>query len=121
METGTTGQNLNGSIGGNDRIKERYLLVKKDESVQLNDRLASRLNVTKTINQHGCSVQFVLQNVTWSDEDHTYGCTAVVYVDVFREGPIRLDIQGESHFRLLFVYSLEQVNWIFFKISTFNL
>ena len=98
----------------NDRIKNKYLAVKKDESVELNDRLPSslksRLNVTKTINQHGCSVQFVLQNVTWSDENRTYGCTAMVYGEEFKKGPIILDIQGESHFRLLFVYSLEQGN-----------
>ena len=103
-----------GQTDNNDRIRNKYLTVKKDESIEFNDKLPSslksRLNVTKTINQHGCSVHFVLQNLTWSDGDHTYGCTAIVYGDEFKKGPIRINIQGKAHFRLLFVFSLEQDN-----------
>ena len=103
-----------GQTDNSKRIRDKYLTVKKDGSVETNHELPSslksRLNVTKTINQHGCSVHFVLQNVTRSDELSTYGCRGIVHGYDYENGPIRLVIQGKAHFRLLFVYSLEQGN-----------
>lgn len=103
-----------GQTDNNQIIRDKYLTVKKDESVEINYELSSslksRLNVTKTINQHGCSVHFVLQNVTRSDELLTYGCKGIVDGYDYEDGPIRLVIQGKAHFRLLFVYFLEQDN-----------
>ena len=93
-----------GKTDNNERIRDKYLTVSKDGSVLINDILPpsikSRLNVTKTINKHGCSVHFVLQSVTLSDELVTYGCTAMVEGDGYKEGPIRLVLRGKAHFRL---------------------
>ena len=95
-----------GKTDNNDRIRDKYQTVNKDGTVLINSNLQPRslqfrLRVNKTINQKKCSVQFVLRNVTRLDALITYGCTAVIYGEDFRSGPINIVIQGKIHLRFL--------------------
>jgi len=87
-----------GRTENNDRITDKYITVYKNEKNSTNSRLPyslqARLAVSANISRHGCDLVFVLKNVSSSDELTTYGCTAKVYGDNFRSGPITLVIQG---------------------------
>jgi len=86
-----------GRTDNNDKIRNKYIAVGKNGKISYNRRLApslqSQLAVTGNVSRRGCDLVFVLNNVSSSDELTTYGCTAIVYGDAFRSGPITLVIQ----------------------------
>lgn len=79
-------------------IQRKYISVQKNGKTTFNpvlkDSFKSRVDWTGNISQHGCQVQFILRNVTKSDEAVTYGCTAIVLGDDDESGPIKLVVLG---------------------------
>lgn len=88
-----------GQTDSGKNIKDKYLTVKKDGKVSVNDKLSkefqSRLGVIPNITQLECDLRFVLRNVTREDEAKFYGCKAIVYGVDYKDGPRRLVIQGK--------------------------
>ena len=89
-----------GETDNNDRIRNKFITVSKDKKKTYNSKipssLQSRLGVTGNISRQGSNLMFVLRNMTRSDALITFGCTAIVYGDDFRSGPIKLAIQGKD-------------------------
>lgn len=93
-----------GETDDNDIIKNKYTTVLFDGRVSQNGGLdssvQSRLSVSGNITSTSTNQEFLLQNVTIYDIRKTYGCTASVYGDWFRSGPIRLVLQGKFYFTI---------------------
>ena len=87
-----------GRTDNNNKIRDKYIAVEKNGKISYNRRLVpslqSRLAVTGNVSRRVCDLVFVLNNVSSSDELITYGCTAIIYGDEFRSGPLTLVIQG---------------------------
>lgn len=79
-----------------NKIRNKYLTVSSDEQVYHNKREAlpssfqSRLDVKGNITKTRANFVFILKDATSADTEITYGCTAIVYGEWFRSGPIKL-------------------------------
>lgn len=82
-----------GKTDGNDHIRNKYITVAKSWNGGLNptlkDSVKSRTSWIGNVTQDRCKQKFVLRNVSKADQT-TYGCTAIVYGDEIRSGPINL-------------------------------
>jgi len=84
-----------GKTDNNQYLRTKYItLVKKSGNFQLNpiidDSVKSRAHWTGNITQQqGCQLTFILRNVSKSDQT-TYGCTASIWGEEIRDGPINL-------------------------------
>ena len=65
---------------------------------ELDTSIKSRTSWTGNVTRHRCEQMFVLRNVSKADET-TYGCTALVFGDHVRSGPINLAVYGKSHYK----------------------
>jgi len=87
-----------GTTDNNNKIRNKYITVFKNgktlKNRELSDSLQSRVGVAGNISKHGCNLTFELRNVTRADERITYGCTAKIYGNWYRRGPVILVIQG---------------------------
>ena len=85
-----------------DQIQNKYITILKNGITAVNpslsDSFQSRLNWTGNISQNGCQMQFILKNVTKLDETRTYGCTAFVFGQDYRSGPIKLAVVSEYEY-----------------------
>jgi len=86
-----------GQTDNNARIRNKFITVYKNGNTQINRQLPSslqtRVSVSGNVTQQGCDLVFRLQNVHRTDEQITYGCTAVVWGVWFRSGPVSLVTQ----------------------------
>ena len=106
-----------GETDKNDRILDNYITIWKSGSVEKNPKhhnsFKSRLSWARNISQHGCQVEFILKNVTKSDETRTYGCTAYVSGTDYRSGPIKLAVLSEyEHSQLFFSVKFQLDNLV---------
>ena len=91
-----------GRTDNNDKLRDKFITVyeygqnKKNTEIQART-LKSRLSVSGNVTQQGSNLVFMLRNVSRQDEKMTFGCTAVVWGEWFRSGPIQLDVQGKVH------------------------
>ena len=87
-----------GKTDGSVFIKNKYITVAKSWNGGFNPTLdksvKSRAGWIGNVTQHGCKQVFILRNVSKADEI-TYGCTAIVYGDDIRSGPIKLFVHGK--------------------------
>ena len=91
-----------GEVDERNRIIDKYISILKDGKPYVNTGLSrnlqDRLDVSANLTQTACNVEFVLKNFIADDTKITYGCTAQVFGDYIRNGPIRLGIAGKVHF-----------------------
>ena len=90
-----------GKTDGNDHIRDKYITVAKSNggfNPTLVNSVKSRVGWIGNVTRHRCEQMFVLRNVSKADET-TYGCTALVYGDRVRSGPINLAVYGKSHYK----------------------
>ena len=82
-----------GETDKHGNIGNKYITIGNDLKLWFNpslpDYVKSRANWTGTVSRAGCRQKFILRNVTRLDET-TYGCTAVMYGETIKSGPIRL-------------------------------
>ena len=91
-----------GEVNARKRIIDKYMSILKDGKPYVNTGLSKnlqdRLDVSANLTQTACNVEFVLKNFIADDTKITYGCTAQVFGDYIRNGPIHLNIAGKVHF-----------------------
>ncbi|XP_067057727.1 hemicentin-1-like isoform X2 [Acropora muricata] len=85
-----------GHMDEREKIINRYISIsqqgKPHPNTGLPKSLLDRLTVSANLTQTFCNVEFVLKNFIADDTKTTYGCTAEVYGDFVRDGPIDLGI-----------------------------
>lgn len=96
------------------RIIDKYISIsqkgKPHPNTGLPKSLLDRLTVSANLTQTVCNVEFVLKNFIADDTKTTYGCTAEVFGDFIRDGPIDLGIAGKVHFTgLLFLVATRTI------------
>ena len=87
-----------GKTDNNDRIRTKYITIKKDGNkfnpildASVTSRATRTGNITR---QQGCQIVFILKNVSKSDQT-TYGCTVTIWGEDQRKGPVNLVVTGE--------------------------
>ena len=103
-----------GHMDERKRIIDKYISMshqgKPHPNTGLSKSLLDRLTASANLTQTFCNVEFVLKNFTADDTNTTYGCTAEVYGDFIRDGPIDLGIAGKVHFTgLLFLVAIRTI------------
>ena len=82
-----------GTTDSNEYIRNKYITIVNAVQWHVNPSLKqsikSRIGWSGSIGRKRCTLKFTLINVVKSDED-TFGCTAVVFGDEIRSGPVQL-------------------------------
>lgn len=85
-----------GHVNERKEIINKYISISGQGQSHLNTgllkSLQDRLTVSANLTQTACNVEFVLKNFIADDTKTIYGCTAEVYGDYIRDGPIDLGI-----------------------------
>ena len=103
-----------GHVNERKKIINKYISISDQgnphPNTALPKSLLDRLTVSANLTQTACNVEFVLKNFIADDTKTTYGCTAEVYGDFIRDGPIDLGIAGKVHVTgLLFLVAIRTI------------
>jgi len=100
-----------GHMNERKKIINKYISISQQGKPHPNTRLSrslqDKLSLRTTPKRPATWTSLVLKNFIADDTKTTYGCTAEVYGNFIRDGPIHLDIAGKVHFTgLLFLVAI---------------
>ena len=93
-----------GKTDNNDHLRTKYIVIEKRGLLfnpTLHPSVSSRAHWTGNISQHqGCQIAFILKNVSKPDQT-TYGCSATIWGESLRNGPVNLVVTGKFTRRIM--------------------